>query len=185
MSGLFILVTLAAMKHDYNEMFTYDPLDGRLTWKERPRNHFPTQRGYRVFVSRFHGKPAGTINTVGYRQVIVNMKPLLEHRIIWEMHHGPIPDGLQLDHRNGVRHDNRLENLRLATPSQNMINRSFISEHGQGIKFDKRAKKRPWSARVTVKRKTYHLGMFATKEEAAAAQERAAKDLHGEYQRTS
>lgn len=41
------------------------------------------------------------------------------HRIIWESVHGPIPAGLQIDHRNGVRSDNRIANLRLATPKEN------------------------------------------------------------------
>lgn len=42
------------------------------------------------------------------------------HRIIWESVHGPIPAGLQIDHRNGIRNDNRIANLRLATPQENV-----------------------------------------------------------------
>ena len=41
------------------------------------------------------------------------------HRIIWESVNGQIPDGLQINHKNGVRTDNRIENLELVTPSEN------------------------------------------------------------------
>lgn len=41
------------------------------------------------------------------------------HRMIWESVHGPIPAGLQINHINGVKHDNRIANLELVTPSEN------------------------------------------------------------------
>ena len=44
------------------------------------------------------------------------------HRIIWEMHHGPIPEGMEIDHINHVTDDNRIENLRLVTRKENCKN---------------------------------------------------------------
>lgn len=47
-------------------------------------------------------------------------KDLLAHRLVWEGFNGPIPDGFEINHKNGVRSDNRLENLELLTRSENM-----------------------------------------------------------------
>ena len=48
----------------------------------------------------FAGDPVGCENNVGYLQVSVKSKPLYVHRIIWEMHNGPIPEGMEIDHIN-------------------------------------------------------------------------------------
>ena len=52
----------------------------------------------------------------------------LEHRIVWEKAYGPIPDGMHIHHKNGVRDDNRLENLECVTPHQQNIGRKITSE---------------------------------------------------------
>ena len=87
------------------------------------------------------------------------------------------PEGIQVDHVNGKKHDNRRENLRLATPQQNSRNHHLICV--RQIKSGK------WLARITLDRKqgTKHIGHFDTKEEALAARQ-AAVDLHfGEFAR--
>lgn len=45
----------------------------------------------------------------------------ISHRIVWESFVGPIPPGMQINHKNGVKNDNRLENLEVMTPSQNVL----------------------------------------------------------------
>ena len=59
-------------------------------------------------------RPAGFLApSSGYVYVNVNNQQRAFHRVIWEHHHGPVPRGFQLHHINGIRHDNRIENLEL------------------------------------------------------------------------
>lgn len=48
------------------------------------------------------------------------------HRIVWESVHGPIPDGLQINHKNGIKTDNRIDNLELVTPRQNHDHATYV-----------------------------------------------------------
>lgn len=72
----------------------------------------------------YAGKPIGSINGWGYVQLQVSRRhrtygQILAHRLIWEYEHGRIPDGFQINHRNGVKNDNRLVNLDQVTQSEN------------------------------------------------------------------
>lgn len=64
--------------------------------------------------------------SVGYEQVILCrdgvQKNKLVHRLVYEAFNGTIPEGLQIDHINGVKNDNRLVNLRCVTPRENIKN---------------------------------------------------------------
>jgi len=51
------------------------------------------------------------ITSAGYRRVWLDGRLVMEHRLVWEAAHGPIPDGFVIHHINEVRLDNRLENL--------------------------------------------------------------------------
>jgi len=46
----------------------------------------------------------------------------LQHRIVWETFNGDIPTGYEIDHINTIKTDNKLENLRVCTKSENMLN---------------------------------------------------------------
>lgn len=56
------------------------------------------------------------------------------HKLVWILHHGNYPTGYELDHINGIRTDNRIENLRLVTHGDNMRNiRNTRGKYGHGI----------------------------------------------------
>lgn len=102
------------------------------------------------------------------------------HRLIMRAKKGQI-----LDHINGDRFDNRKENLRFCTNSQNLANRSKTSLNKSGYKGVTfiPGRLRPWRAVITYKGKYTNLGYFETKEQAALAYNKAAVKYFGEFAR--
>ena len=70
-------------------------------------------------VEQFKTNPKIFIDHYGYRIIFVpEIGNIKEHRYIWEKHFGPIPIGMHIHHKNGIRDDNRIENLQMLTKSQ-------------------------------------------------------------------
>ena len=61
------------------------------------------------------GKPVGRLDTHGYVAVSDGGHTYRAHRMIWQHVHGPIPAGMEINHKNGIKTDNRIENLELTT----------------------------------------------------------------------
>jgi len=95
--------------------------------------------------------------------------------------------GMQIDHRNRNPLDNRRSNLRICTPSQNQMNRPKTKRNTSGFKgvtLDGRRKRKKFQARISVDKKTYHLGGFEKADAAASSYKKAAERLHGKFART-
>lgn len=122
----------------------------------------------------------GSKGSHGYRSVAIGRTIVLNHRVIWEHAHGPIPHGMQIDHINGVKDDNRIANLRLVTVSQNQQNRlRHQINNSIGVKgVYKHSQCSRWSAEIAVNQVKFHLGLFPTIGEAQAAYAGAAALLH-------
>ena len=112
-----------------------------------------------------NGRIAGTIQTDGYRQVSIRGRLLLAHRVIWFMHHGKWPVHM-IDHINGERDDNRIENLRDVPQVVNIAARGIRNCSGfKGVYPEGR-----WfHARIRIDDETKPLGKFARAEDAHQA----------------
>ncbi len=105
------------------------------------------------------------------------MKGKLIHRLILNA-----PEHLEVDHIDGNRLNNQRSNLRLATSSQNKMNRGPRKDNTSGYKgVSWHSQRLKWTARVKAGQKYIHLGLFDSKEAAALAYNSAARQLHGEY----
>jgi hypothetical protein len=142
---------------NWEEIFYYE--NGKLYWKVSPNSRIKV------------GSEAGGVKGNGYRQVKFKGNYYQVHRIIYEMHYGCIPDGMQIDHINRVKADNSLNNLRIVTVQGNSFN-----QKAKGYFFDKvRCKYR---AQITLDGKQTYLGLYNTKEEARKSYLKAKDGLH-------
>ena len=118
----------------------------------------------------------------GYYCVKLNRKMFYLHRLLAQAFI-PNPEKKRIvDHIDGNPLNNSLSNLRWATDLESSRNRKTFSNNSSGFKgvsFHKATGK--WRAYIKVDGKLKHLGLFHTKEEAAAAYEKAARELYGEF----
>lgn len=141
---------------NWHDIFTY--VNGKLYWKVKP--------AVRVNM----GDEAGTIHYSGYVSIIYKRKWYRAHRIIWEMHNGPIPDGMEIDHIDHNILNNLLNNLRLVSRTDNMRNRSIASNNTSGVmgvSWDNKSNK--WRVRISDKGKRKLIGFFEDFDDAVQA----------------
>lgn len=104
--------------------------------------------------------------TKGYRRLMVDKKVYKEHILVWFYHHGTWPTK-QIDHINGIKDDNRIENLRDVCQTVNMYNKTKAHSHNKstGVLGVTRSGNK-FYPRLRVKDKLIHLGTFTSLEEA-------------------
>ena len=158
---------------NWNEFLEYK--DGNLYWRERVN-------GGRSFNTTYAGKKVGCLHKqTGYVMFTLHEKRRYAHRAIWEMHNREIPKGMEIDHIDGVRHNNNIENLRLVDRTENSKNTSKRADNTSGSVgvYLTRAKK--WAAQIGVNKNVIPLGTFTDKNEAIAAR-KAAEVKYGFHQ---
>ncbi len=165
------------------ECFAYDPDSGALIWRHRPREHFLSIRAQRSVNTRFAGRQAGYIDR-GHLAVRIDLKLYVAARVIWKIMTGEEPPDL-VDHENVNGLDNRWDNLRPATGSDNGCNSPRPRKPGKTL--PKGVHRHPcgkFQAGITRYGTFHYLGLFNTPEEAHAAYVEAAHRLHGEFANT-
>ncbi len=118
------------------------------------------------------GTVAGSPDSKGYLQVKLNQKPYSLHRLIWLWHGKELPE--QLDHIDRNPLNNKIENLRAATASQNQWN---TSKSDGGVSFHKASNK--WRARIKIHNKEIYLGVYNDYQEAKQVRDEAARKRWG------
>jgi hypothetical protein len=124
--------------------FRYDPTDGLLEWRERPREWFRADKDWKRWNTRYAGRAAFSINRNGYLSGYVN----------------------------GIRTDNRIANLRLVTKSENSRNAARKASNKSGVTGVLFRRGR-WTASIRHDGKGVTLGTFGSKEEATLARQEA------------
>jgi HNH endonuclease/AP2 domain len=151
------------------EVLAYDPLTGEFTW-------LMTRRGSRARI----GEKAGWGDGQGYTVMRVDGVSYQAARLAVLYMTGHWPAKL-VDHRNLIRNDDRWNNLREATRSQNAANSSDrpSAVHLKGVTWDRRARK--YLAKLGINGRTINLGIFRTAEAAHARYCEAAAEHFGEF----
>lgn len=150
------------------ELFAYE--DGELYWRVYRRG------------GTAPGKKAGTVNGNGYKVVGIDYKKYQVHRIIWVLNGNPEDEFI--DHINGNKTDNRIENLRAVDMHGNNCNIGLRRDSTSGIKGVSWSKAtRKWVGQVWHQHKLYRAGAFDSKEECALAVQELRCRLHREFAR--
>ena len=146
-------------------LLTFEYLDGNLIWK--------VDSGAR----KVKGNIAGSMEASGHLSTKWKGKRYKNHRLIYLMHHGDLPEFI--DHIDQDPSNNKIENLRPITKSQNMMNSNQSrSKYGKNISWHGGTQR--YRVGITKNKKQY-VTVHRTLEEARVAVEKMRQELHGDY----
>ncbi len=151
-------------------LLDYNTDTGVFTWKTTGRGRSKTN-------------VAGTINSQGYQKIGISINNIMRrisgHRLAWYIKYEKLPI-LELDHINLDKSDNRIDNLREATRSEQGRNRTKPSNNTSGYKGVIKQRNK-WRAVIYIDGKAKNLGSFECAEEANKVYQAKAKELFGEF----
>jgi hypothetical protein len=156
-----------------------------LRWKSRPRKDFSDNRGFLIFNRRDAGNLAGTGVRRGgsfYYTVKINQVSYPSHRIIWAIVKGEDPGDFEIDHKDRDSTNNKIENLRVSTRSENASNKSIQSNNTSGFRGVVWCKRTQlWMAQIGKEGKNLFLGRYKNLDDAVKARAEASKNYHLEF----
>ena len=161
------------MEEEYerlNYRLRYDPETGKI-YHRNPKH------------KKFLGVEAGSKHCCGYRQLVIDKKHYLAHRVAWFLTHKVWPEG-DIDHIDGDRSNNRLSNIRQCSRtrnSQNAMSHKGNSKY-KGV-WNSGRKTNPFQAHIQVFGARKYLGSFERELEAALAYDKAALESFGAFAR--
>ena len=121
----------------------------------------------------------------GYNRTTYLSLRMQQSRMVWIYHNGTIPDGMEIDHIDGDRGNDRIANLRICTHAENCRNRSSPSKSKSGFKGVQALRNGRFHAHISSGGIIYSIGTYKTAELAAQWYDAAAKTLHDIYARTN
>lgn len=169
------------------ECFDFDAENGLVLWRVRPRHHFPSNRGHRIFNAKHAGKPAGSIDkSTGHVQVLLSYHGHRQkyqlRRIAWSLcHNQRLPKDMEVIHTEGDKLS--LVARYLKAKPIGACNQNHKSHQGSSSSYVGvcKAGKR-WKAQIHADGENHHLGYFDTEEAAHAAYLEAKLRLHPHQQ---
>lgn len=151
-SYIFYIRKKFMTRDDFISMLDYDKFTGLFLWK----------KGHRK------GMVAGYKHPHGYKQIWIFGKPYYAHRLAWLFVYGEFPTS-QIDHRDGVKDNNAIENLRDVSVNMNMQNQKIAHRNNKSSLLGVSTANGKWRARIKIMGKVTHIGTFETPELAHAA----------------
>jgi hypothetical protein len=165
-----------------HELFSYDHATGIFRWKNDTRGG-----------KRKAGDIAGTKRRLGYIYIgVKGLGQFAAHRLAWIYIHGIQIGGAEIDHKDNDPSNNAIDNLRIATSSEQKQNRGAQSNNRAGLKgafYHACRKGMKWRSQIKINengnKRLIFLGYFHTAEEAHSAYVRAAHEHFGEFARVA
>lgn len=171
---------------NWSDYFTYNPETGELRWKERSDINDPVR--LKQWNTKYAGCVVGSLGSGGrYLEAALTINGkrhnLKVHRICYEMHYGPIPEGMEVDHVNHITTDNRALNFELKTHKGNMRNMSRQHNNTSGFSGIHKNKHGKWVVRIGGGKRgsRIYIGCFSSLDDAVSARN-AAEIEHGYHE---